>query len=1084
MTVVCSSCHAANAAGARFCSRCGGALARPAGETAADAPFHGERRQLTAMFCDIVNSTGIANTLDPEEYHEVIREFVRCCNEVVGPFEGHMAELRGDGALIFFGYPRSHDAEPERAIRAALGIIDAVGKSAIARGVRLQVRIGIATGLMAIDESILNKPAIVGEAVILAARLQEIAEPDTAVISQMTLSLAGDFFEVADLGTQELKGFTEPVQAWRVVSAKTMPNRFKALRHSAQSAFVGRLRERQAIMEHWDIARRGNGRVVPIVGEAGIGKSRLIRHVRDSLRSEALPVEYFCSPYHASAAFYPVIDRLARANFHADDTTEQKLAALERMLAVAGPEHKEHLPWIAALMSLPDGGAAQSGTPLQRKQKILEALFWWVAGSARHSPLLLIVEDAHWSDPTSIELQEIFVERIARIPVLMLVSIRPPFDTVWMHHHNVFPVVVDRLDEGAAGAIVTSIAGEQIPPAMVEQILHKTDGIPLYIEEFTKMVLDSADAGAAVAPDALAGINLPATLQDSLAARLDQLGPDKHVAQCAAVIGRVFRHDLLAAVSALPADELANVLERLIEAGLVFSQGTQPPRYLFKHAMVRDAAYDGLLRRDRRTLHAAVASAIERLLPAQARQEPELLAYHYTEAGLVPQALKYWGIAALRAIQRSANLEAIAHTARAFELLKALPDTRERRVHELGLRFLAGGAQWAAIGFASPDVEQTFLRAQELAAEVGDAAQTVIALRGLFGCYYARGDLTLALAQGEAVKAVAERSGSRADLMVGHMEVGSILFWRGEFTAARRDLESALALYDPAEQRAKLLSTQIDPGANARYHLSWTLWTLGLADQALASVDRAVEAGREISQPLTLAMALFWRAVVKLCRGEIEGAAADTAELRAVTTEFHILFLGATTTVLEGALLIEQGDIEAGLARIQRAFAEFRTQRAGLGRPWMAALMADGCLRSGKIAEGLAAVEAGFAAARAQGEAHWEAELHRLKGELLFARPAADPCEGAACVREAILVARHQGARALELRAASSLCRMLGAGGEAQAGRDLLGLVLAGCTEGVATRDVREAARLMAAGDAGATADASANISGSSAPSA
>ena len=1066
MTAVCPACQTENAAAALFCGQCGGALARAAAESTGAAPFHGERRQLTALFCDIVNSTAMANSLDPEEYHDVIRDFVRCCTAVVGPFEGHVAELRGDGALVFFGYPRSHGDEPERAIRAALGLIEAIGKTT-AQGAPPRVRIGVATGVMAIDESILNKPAIVGEAVVLAARLQEIAEPDTVVISQMTLALAGDFFTVADLGAHALKGFAEPVPAWRVNGAKTMPNRFKALHHAEQSAFVGRVRERRAMMDVWQLARGGNGRVVTIAGEAGIGKSRLIRDVRDGLRGESGAVEYFCSPYHATTALYPVTDRIARANFRAEDTAEQKLEALRSMLAAAGPDYKPHLPWLAALMSLPDKGAAQSGTPQQRKQKIFEALFWWIAGHARKNPLLLIVEDAHWCDPTSIELLQMLVERASSIPLMMIVSVRTPFDAGWMHHHNVVPVALDRLDEREASAIVAGVAGSRdLPPVMVERILAKTDGIPLFIEEFTKMVLGSADAvDARAATNVLAGLKLPATLQDSLSARLDQLAPDKHVAQCAAVIGREFRYDVLAAVSSLPADALQSSLARLIEAGLVFAQGPKPhARYLFKHAMVRDAAYDGLLRRDRRRLHAAVASALERLSPAQARQEPELLAHHYTEAGLAPQALRYWGVAALRAMQRSANLEAIAHTAKAFELLATLPDTRERRVHELGLRFLSGGALWAAKGFASPEVEQTFLRAQELAAEVGDAAQTVVALRGLFGCYYARGELTRALAQGEAVKAVAQRSGSRGDLTVGHMEVGSILFWRGELDAARRELEAAVSLYDPAEQRARLLSTQIDPGANARYHLSWTLWTLGLPDQALASADRAVEAGREIAQPLTLAMALFWRAVVSLCRGEIAGAAADVAELRAVTTEFHILYLGATTTVLEGALLIEQDQVQAGMARIEQAFAEFQHQSAGLGRPWMLALVADGCRRAGMITQGLATIEAAFAAAGAHGEAHWNAELHRLKGELLLAQGSSDSCEAQACVREALAVARRQGARALELRAASSLCRMLQMGGEAQAGQALLGEVLAGFDEGFATRDVMAARRLAVSG--------------------
>ena len=1056
MSIVCPACQSANPPTALFCGQCGGSLRAIA---AAETPFQGERRQLTALFCDIVNSTAIAKSLDPEEYHEVIRAFVRCCTAVVGPLGGHVAELRGDGALVFFGYPRSHGDEPERAIRAALGLIEALGADVTALGAPLQVRIGIATGVMAIDESILGKPAIVGEATVLAARLQEIAEPNTVLISQQTLVLAGNFFAVADIGAHELKGFTEPVQAFRVLGARSMPNRFKALHQAGQSVFVGRAKERRAIADVWELARQGTGRVVAIAGEAGIGKSRLIRDVRDSLRDQALVVEYFCSPYHATTAFFPVIDRIARANFRADDNAEQKREALRKMLSAAGPDYEPHLSSLATLMSLPEKGLAQAGTPQQRKQRIFEALFWWISGHARQNPLVLIIEDAHWCDPTSTELLEMLAERASSVPLMAIVSVRTPFDTSWMHHRNVVPVMLDRLDDREASAIVEEIAGTRnLPAGLIDQILDRTDGIPLFIEEFTKMVLGSAGSADDSMPASLTTRALPATLHDSLAARLDQLAPDKHVAQCAAVIGREFRHDLLSAVSFLSDDALQGSLDRLIEAGLVFAHSTEPQRhYLFKHAMVRDAAYDSLLHRDRRRLHAAVATALERLSPAQARHEPELLAYHYTEARMTPQALRYWAVAALRALQRSANLEAIAQTAQAFALLATLPDTRERRVQELGLRFLSGSALWAAKGFASPEVEQTFLRAQELAAEVGDAAQTVVALRGLFGCYYARGELSLALAQGEAVKAVAQKSGSRADLTVGHMETGSILFWRGELDAARRELETAISLYDAAEQRARLLSTQIDPGANARYHLSWTLWTIGLPDQGLASADRAVEAGREISQPLTLAMALFWRAVVKLSRGEIAGAGADVAQLRAVTTEFHILYLGATTTVLEGALLIEQGQVQAGVARIEVAFAEFERQKAGLGRPWTHALVAEGCRRAGMIAEGLAAIEAAFAAARTQGEAHWEAELHRLKGELLFARVGADRCEALACVHEAIAVARRQGARALELRAATSLFRM-DASGEA---RTRLGGVLAGFGEGFATRDVAEATRLL-----------------------
>jgi class 3 adenylate cyclase/tetratricopeptide (TPR) repeat protein len=1050
--MICPHCRAANGDGAQFCNQCG---ARLVADGAQGAAFHGERRQLTALFCDLVGSTELAKAHDPEEYHDIIRDFVRCCTAAVEPFGGHVAELRGDGALVYFGYPKSHGDEPERAVRAALGIVDAVSRTAASRGLPLRVRIGVATGLMAIDETILDKPAIVGEAVILAARLQEIAEPDTVVISALTHELAGGFFDVADLGGRELKGFHEPVPAWRVTGTKIIPSRFKAHHLSMLSPFVGRARERGIILDGWQRAKRGAGSVIAILGEPGIGKSRLIRSVRDELRLEARALEYFCSPYQMTTSLYPVTDRLARlAGFRADDTPERRVELLRAVLAAAGPGYAPHFPWFAAVMSVPVEGIAPTVTPEQRKQKMFDALLWWVTGHAARSPQLLILEDAHWCDPTSVEFLQAIADRVGTLALLVIVSVRAPYEAAWMKHPSVTQHTLDRLDDREASEIVAGISRDQaLPPELVEQILKKTDGVPLFIEEFTKMVL-GAGTGAQ-------SVDLPATLQDSLAARLDQLAPDKQAAQCAAVIGREFSFDVLRAVAPLAPAVLEQSLARLVEAGFISAHG--PPserRFLFRHAMVRDAAYESLLKRDRRQIHGAVAAALERLAPRQTNQNAELLAHHYTEAGEIQQALKYWGIAALRAIQKSANLEAIQHTSRALDLIATLPDSRERRMQELGFRFLAGGAYWAVKGFSSTEVEQLFLRALELTEEVGNAEQSVIALRGLFGCYYARGELARAFAQGERIAALAERSGSQADRTIGHMQKGSILFWRGEHAAARRELESAIAAYNPAQHRARLLSTQIDPGANARYHLGWTLWVSGLPDQALTMAQRAIDQGRDIAQPLTLAMALFWGAAVKLSCGDIEGAAAATAELRDVTAEYHIRYLSAVTLVLEGGLLIERGETGAGIERLHLALAEFERQQAGLGRPWTMALIAEGCRRLGRVSEGLGMIEAAFAVARANDEMVWAPELHRLKGELMLTDSVAASAQAEDSLRTALRIAGRQGALSLQLRAALSLARMLAARHDPEA-YEVLADVHSRFSEGFATRDLIEAARLL-----------------------
>jgi class 3 adenylate cyclase/tetratricopeptide (TPR) repeat protein len=1063
--MICLNCRTENSERATSCAQCGVPLSRRAIDSGA-ASFYGERRQLTALFCDIVGSTELAAALDPEEYHEIVRAFAHCCRGVVDRFGGHVKELRGDGALVFFGYPQARGDEPERAMRTALHVIDAIGKLTFPRGHQLRVRIGIATGLMAIDVGADHEPSIVGEALNLAMRLQGLAEPNAIVMSDLTKQLAGNLFVLTDLGLHRVKGYAQPVPAWRVVGPKKLASQFDALHLRGLTNFVGREKEMKLLLRCWDRARQGNGQIVTVSGEAGIGKSRLIKQLRDAVAPEGRMFEYFGSEYHTNTAFHPIIEQVARSSgVGIEESPEARLEALRRMLERIAGDYQVHLPWIAALASLPAKEMPAAVSPEQRKHKTFDAILWWLAAVSQKKPLLLVIEDAHWLDPTSLEVMRVIADRLGTIPVMVILSFRPPFSLA-ADDSRITHIPLAKLKPQEAIAVVESVAGDKaLPPGLVEHIVARTGGVPLFVEELTKMVLGSGLAeqgtGRIGAGDAEPWNELPTTLQDSLMARLDQLGPVKRVAQMAAVIGQEFRADTLLAISDLSSDSLQGALSQLLKAELIVADSAAPlARFAFNHALVRDAAYNSLLNRDRRQFHSQVAAALEAQDEAGNPVAPELLAHHYSAAGRPQPALKFWRIATQQALQRSASVEAFHHTETAIKLLQAQPDTPERRRLELDFRLLAGSAAWAVKGFGAGEVEENFTRARELAAEVGDPAQVVIALRGLFGCYYARGELARAYAQAESVVALARENASSGDLMVGHMLCGSIRYWQGRFGDARRELDTALSLYDPAEQEGRLLSSQIDPGVNARLHLGWTLWCQGLPDQAIAVSDEGLEVARFIGQPFSLAMALFWNGAVRLDRGEIDEVEAAVEELSSVTARYQIAYLGDCAIVLRGAALIARGEPGAGVATIQRAFAAFRSQQAGLGLPWAMSLAAAGCLRAGLVKEALEIVAKALGIVQSNGEHQWEAELHRLKGACLAALLNADGEPAEASVRRAIEIARRQGARSLELRAATTLAQMAARRGDKDVHLLLEG-IYSRFTEGFDTADVLAARRLL-----------------------
>ena len=641
-----------------------------------------ERRQLTVMFCDLVGSTPLSARLDPEDLRGIIGGYHRCVTEVVEGFGGFVARYMGDGILIYFGYPQAHEDDAERATRCGLALVDRVPQ--LDQAEELHARVGIATGLVVVGGEVVEHD-VAGDTPNLAARLQALAEPDTVVIAASTRRLTGELFEYRDLGEIELKGIAGPVSAWQALSPSAVASRFEALRGSALTPLVGRDEEVDLLLRRWARAKAGDGQVVLISGEPGIGKSRITAELEGRLHAEPhLGLRYFCSPYHQDRALYPFVDQLGRASgFVADDPPAARLEKLEALLARAAPPDKD-AALIADLLSLPasERHPLPNLSPQHKKERTLEALIRQLEGLARQQPVVMVFEDAHWIDPTSLELLDLAVERVRSLPVLLIATFRPEFWPPWIGQPQVTMLTLNRLDRRDRTALVAQIAGGRtLPDEVVDQIVDRTDGVPLFIEELTKSVLESG----------VPLVGIPTTLHDSLMARLDRLASVRLVAQIGAAIGRQFSYALLRAISDLPEDELQDSLARLAASELVFERGTPPDAiYRFKHALVQDAAHGSLLRGTRQQLHARIADALEAHSPELMDSQPELFAQHYAEAGLVAKSVAYWGKAGQRSAARSAMAEAAAQFQKALGLLALSPEQPERQRQELEF--------WSALG--------------------------------------------------------------------------------------------------------------------------------------------------------------------------------------------------------------------------------------------------------------------------------------------------------------------------------------------------------------------------------------------------
>jgi TOMM system kinase/cyclase fusion protein len=1041
-----------------------------------------ERRQLTVLFCDLVDSTALAGQLDPEDLRAVVRAYQDTCAKVIARFDGHIAQYLGDGLLVYFGYPLAHEDDAQRAVRAGLGMIEALEqlntRLAQERGVQLAVRLGIHTGLVVVGDvgsGTRQEQLALGETPNVAARLQSLATPNTLVVSAATFPLLGGFFACQPLGTRPVKGLAQPLAVYRVLYESMARSRLEAVGSAGLTPLVGREQESGLLQERWVQVKDGAGQVVLLSGEAGIGKSRLVQVLTAQVAAEpqAWLTPCQCSPYHQHSALYPWIDLLERVvlRFEREETPQQRLRKLEGFLVQYGLPLEEAVPLFATLLSLPLRAdyAPLPWSPEQQKQQTLHALLTILLRIAAQQPVLFVIEDLHWVDPSTLEFLSLLVDQGPTARILALFTFRPDFHPPWTGRSHCTQVTVHRLPRPQAVEVIRQVAhGKALPPEVVEQIVAKTDGVPLFVEELTKMVLDSGllqeqdDHHALTRP--LPPLAIPTTLHDSLMARLDRLATVKGLAQLGATLGREFAYELLQAVAPWDEGTVRRGLQQLVEAEFLYQQGLPPQAtYVFKHALIQDAAYQSLLRSTRQQYHQRIAQVVEARFPEICETQPELLAHHYTEADVLAQAIPYWQRAGQRAIERSAYVEAISHLRRGLELLSALPTTAERLQQELDLQMTLGPALMATKGHGAPDTERVYTRARAVCQQVGETPQLFSVLWGLWRYSLVRAELQSAWELGQQLLALAQRQPDPTRSLVAHQALGTVLYFRGDFSQACAYLDNGVACSDPAQERTMAVRYSIAPGVWCRAYAAQSLWFLGYPDKALRRSEEACTLAQQLEHPQSLSYAQSFVMQLHLLRGEAHVTHAQAEALVALSTAQQSAYLMAVGMFHRGLALAAQGQGEEGVTQIRQGLMDILATGAVLVRSQFLALLAEACGKIGQVDEGLRVLAEAQAAMDESGRRNYEAEIYRLQGEFLLHQAVLDTAQAEAYLQHALTIARRQQAKSWELRAAMSLSRLWQRQGKYAEARELLAPVYGWFTEGFDTADLQEAKALLEA---------------------
>ena len=821
-----------------------------------------ERRQLTALSCELVGCTRLADNLDPEDLVSIVHRFQEIFTTLITAWGGVVANSVGSEILALFGYPTGHEDDAERAVHAGLDLAVKVSKLSSQSGEPLQTRIAIATGLVLIGEN----QNVVGEAVVIASRLRNVTLANSVNVTASTRKLLGSVFVCDDPQLCDLEGVSQHVTFYGVKGKREIKSRFDASR-TEQTQFVGRQHELQQMSTLWERAKGGKGQVLLLCGEPGIGKSRLCEAWLDRISDEPhVTIRYQCSPHHTNSPFYPITTWLEHAaHFEREDTPDVKLKKLETMLSQTSAATRADIALFAGLLSVPteEVYSSQNLTPQRQRDLTIAALIRQVLELAFMRPVVVKLADAHWIDSSTLELLSRSIAAIKTARIFVLCSFGPEFFAHrWLDESHVTMLRLDRLSNEQIGVLISDVAGSKdLPLELHEQILSKAEGVPLFAEEITKIVLESGqlqDAGDRyVLVGSLAPLVIPTTLLGSLTARLDRLGASKEIAQIGAAIGREFSYSLLAAVASPCSLSLPNALAHIAGSELIFVRG-EPPNstYIFKHALVQDAAYATMVRSKRQQLHSRIADALMEEFPETVELQPELMAHHLAQAGLTEKATEYLRKAGQRAIEHSANAEAIGHLTRALELLRSIPENVERKRAALGLEVMLGQAMIAGRGYAAPETKEVLLRAKSLIDDLTDPSQKFAILYGIWACHYVGGEVTKQRDAALEFLAEAERVNDTAALCIAHRTVGTTYVTTGEFAAGLHHLERARGLYDSERHPCHRFQYGQDIGVAALCYLSWALWHLGCFDQASAFAGKAIKRAEELSHPHTLVFAI------------------------------------------------------------------------------------------------------------------------------------------------------------------------------------------------------------------------------------
>jgi class 3 adenylate cyclase/tetratricopeptide (TPR) repeat protein len=1029
-------------------------------------PREAEFRQITVMFCDLVGSTQLSEKLDPEDLQKLLDVYRGKCSTAIGHYGGEVARYFGDGVMAFFGWPRAHEDDAVRAIHAALEIVSGVTK--IPGPVTLTCRVGVCSGAVVVGEigdSGTWSMDAVGETPNIAARLQTLAAANTILISESTRRLVSAAFDFQDLGLQELKGVTEPLHVYRVLSAKNIASRFEAAHAGSLTPLIGRSTELSLLLDRWQKVKEGDGQVIFLSGIPGVGKSRLLHELKSYIQQEPhVSLHHQCSPYHSQSAFFPVIAQIEQAaQLTAREAGADKIAKLKAYLPRSTDSSIEPVLLIAKLLSIPAENHLElyGLTPQQIKNRTISTLVDMLLAFSIQRPTLCIFEDAHWLDPSTLELLELIISRIDHARVLLIVSCRPEFRPAWITHANTTMLSLTRLSQTEVKAMIRDLLrGGSMPQPLLDQIIEKADGVPLFIEELTNSMLSAPlrTRGTFERTAQPGSLRVPETLSDALMERLDRVAPSRRLAQIAAVIGREFSYDLLSAASQIDEDDMQSALSLLEQADIIYRVGISPfVRFAFKHVLLRDAIYDSLLRSKRQQIHADIAAILEHDFPELADNQPEVLAYHYQEAGNHQLAIRCWFESGQRALAQSANVEAIANFRKALQLLNALPETPERTKQEIDIQLALGIPLIAVQGYASAEAREAFSRARTLCLRLGNIPEYFQALFGLWGHSWMCGKNDDALRMADEFLSRSRALSDPVLLMVAHRVMGSTLLTIGNFQSSANHFEETIRLSISKGKQPLYNLYVVEPQAASLLLLSWDLWFLGYPDQSLSRVSEALALAQDLGHPYTVAFAHYMTSVVHLLRGDAARAFESAEKSFEMSQEQRFSLYVILSRISRGRAVGDLGRLGEARAEIALGIDEARRNGVGFMLPMMDSWLADMHAKAGENECALSIAEGALANIGDVTGRSWESELHRQRAQILIALNPSKVREAESHLKKSIEVARSQSAKSLELRAATSLAELWQTQGRPDEARTLLEPICRWFDEGAETADLRRA---------------------------